>query len=134
MSPIALPDFESMTWHPAGDLSHPLPPSFLPPRFVQTSSLRSVHTSALHHSAFTLHIIAHFPTVCLFLPNLLCFQFLLPNPPLSLSCCFTTCLAILYFLFSSYLSLCTTEFPVIFLFLLFPLLSYSRPTCVLPLL
>lgn len=124
--------FKTMShWHGTLlEISHT--PCLLFPAFA--SSLRLVHTSALHQSAFTQHRIAHFLFVCSFqiffafnfsfqIPHSRCLFYYLPNPICSL--------------FPSSVSLCIIEIPVIFLHLLFSLLSCSLrsiPTFVLPLL
>lgn len=97
----------------------PCPPSSLPPRFTQTSSLHSapyISTSSLCSRSVQNH---SFPP-CLFAPLQIffAFQLLLPNPSLSPSRLFyDSPYNPIFSLFSSYLSLCSTEIPVFQLFL-----------------
>lgn len=105
-----------MTWPAAGDCLHPIAPPSQATLIVQTSFLRSVHTSALHHSVFTLHRITHSPPLFICLSQILLafnFSFQIPYSP-SLPSVFTTCLPISGFLFPSSLSLSIKEIPVMF--------------------
>lgn len=108
------------------------PPTSLFPASAICSDFISF-VQSLHQHSITLHRIARFP-LFLFLPNLLCFHFLLPNPSLSPSLCFTTCLTILHFLSFHLLCLCVLHKSLLFFCASYSLLSYSlhsRPSFVL---